>query len=207
LKPQSRNDLAGRGSCFFGRVHRCGPRLACHSCLTAISEDLTAGRRNADTWVQVAGTQTTSREISMSHSHLISPAAFLVCFILIAPTASAQRCVKGIPCGNTCISATKTCRVGSGSATSAREPETKRPTTKQADSAMAATYLSITSRSTKSSTASPNDTLFVGSRVDGVFFLRTCLAAQDLAMENRRYFKTEKDAAEAKYRRSRVPGC
>ena len=150
----------------------------------------------------------------MSRFHLIAPVASLICLILIAPAASAQRCVKGIPCGNTCISATKTCRVGSGTATKAgtseQTTEPKKaaaaPPTQNAidDSAVRLLYgrpHAITSP------ASPNDTLFVGSRVDGVFFLRSCLAAQDLASENRRYFKTEKDATDAKYRRSRVPGC
>jgi len=39
--------------------------------------------------------------------------------LLLASVASAQRrCVKGIPCGGSCISASMTCRVGFGSATS-----------------------------------------------------------------------------------------
>jgi hypothetical protein len=42
----------------------------------------------------------------------------LAILFLAAPLASAdaqKRCVKGIPCGNTCISASKTCRIGSPS--------------------------------------------------------------------------------------------
>ena len=130
--------------------------------------------------------------------------------------AEAQRCVKGIPCGNTCISASKTCRVGSGTATKAGTSKppaesTKstvvppRLTPKELDDSVA--RLLYGRPQSGSAAKSTNDTLFVGSRVDRVFFLRNCLAAQDLADENRRWFKTEKDALTAGYRRSRVPGC
>jgi hypothetical protein len=148
-------------------------------------------------------------------------------FLAITPAvAHGQRCTKGKPCGNTCIAANRTCRVGSGTATKAGRTEPDRPKTKtkaneselsdtvqrllygrpRPDSldAMTKTYLPAVSPSRNAST---NDTLFVGSRVDGVFFLRTCIAAQDLAPENRRYFKTEKEAVDAKYRRSRTPSC
>jgi hypothetical protein len=38
---------------------------------------------------------------------------------LVSTSAEAQkRCVKGIPCGNTCISANKTCRIGSPASSS-----------------------------------------------------------------------------------------
>lgn len=44
-----------------------------------------------------------------------------VLLLTVSGTASAQRrCVKGIPCGGTCISATKTCRVGTAPAPKAR---------------------------------------------------------------------------------------
>lgn len=151
----------------------------------------------------------------MRRFKLLSPVVLLACQFLVAPEASAQRCVKGIPCGNTCISASKTCRVGSGTATKAgttqpapetpKKADTSTLTQKQIDDSVA--RLLYGRPHSLATTASTGDTLFVGSRMDGVFFLRTCLAAQDLAVENRRYFKTEKEALDAKYRRSRVPGC
>lgn len=50
---------------------------------------------------------------------------FSIALLLLAvgvvhpPPAMAQRCVKGIPCGNSCIAANKTCRVGAGTAVKA----------------------------------------------------------------------------------------
>jgi deoxyribonuclease-1 len=38
--------------------------------------------------------------------------AWLLVFILFASEAEAKNCRKGIPCGNTCISANKRCRSG-----------------------------------------------------------------------------------------------
>jgi hypothetical protein len=51
------------------------------------------------------------------------------------------------------------------------------------------------------------DSGFVGSRVDQVFYRRGCAAAEDIAPNNRRLFRTEQEAIAAGYRRSRVPGC
>jgi hypothetical protein len=56
------------------------------------------------------------------------PHMVALAFVLVPSVAdAAQRCRKGIPCGNTCISATKTCRVGPGTATRASEPPPSRP--------------------------------------------------------------------------------
>lgn len=52
----------------------------------------------------------------------------LALLLLATPAASQKRCVKGIPCGGTCISASKTCHVGSGSATARRPTSPARPT-------------------------------------------------------------------------------
>ena len=46
-----------------------------------------------------------------------------------------KRCVKGIPCGNSCIAANKTCRIGTPSTTSERaEPKTVSTGTAKKDS-------------------------------------------------------------------------
>jgi len=125
---------------------------------------------------------------------------------VFAASAEAQRCTKGKPCGNTCIATSRTCRVGSGTATQAGEPAKPKQDSAESAEVVRRALLSVRPNATPIA-ASLSDTLFVGSRVDGVFFLRNCVAALDLALENRRYFKTEKDALDAKYRRSRVPGC
>jgi hypothetical protein len=59
---------------------------------------------------------------------------------------------------------------------------------------------------TKESAATGSVSYF-GSRVDKVFFRANCVAAQDLALGNRRTFATEADALRAGYRRTRVQGC
>jgi hypothetical protein len=131
----------------------------------------------------------------------------LVLSLLFSAELHAQRrCTKGIPCGNTCIAANKTCRVGSTTPPRTATPQATAPQPR-GDSVVRLLYGTSQSNADSIKSGTANDTLFVGSRVDGVFFLRTCLAAQDLAPENRRYFKTEKEALDAKYRRSRVPGC
>jgi hypothetical protein len=44
----------------------------------------------------------------------------IVSLLLASTTADAQRvCKRGIPCGNTCIAANRTCRVGPGKAAGA----------------------------------------------------------------------------------------
>ncbi len=48
--------------------------------------------------------------------------------LLCGTRADAQRnCRKGIPCGNTCISATKTCRIGSGTRPAAKPNPSSTP--------------------------------------------------------------------------------
>jgi hypothetical protein len=53
----------------------------------------------------------------------------------------------------------------------------------------------------------PQDSSWVGSVADGVYFRRSCSAAQDLAPVNRRYFSSEAAAIAEGYRHSRTPGC
>jgi hypothetical protein len=60
---------------------------------------------------------------------------------------------------------------------------------------------------TRPAAPTSTDSGFVGSRVDQVFYRRGCAAAEDIAPNNRRLFRTEQEAIAAGYRRSRVPGC
>lgn len=97
-----------------------------------------------------------------------------------------KKCRTGIPCGNSCISATKTCRIGSSA------PATARP---GATSSQPASLLS------------PAAGRWVGSVADRVYFLATCSAALDLAADNRVTFASPQDAERLGFRASRVPGC
>lgn len=117
--------------------------------------------------------------------------------------AEAQKnCKKGIPCGNTRISATKTCRIGTSSSTP-RPRTLASPST--APSEGEANQLAPADGENRGTI--PSDFPWVGSLADKVYFRATCHPAQDLARPNRRYFLNEAEVAEAGYRRSRTPGC
>lgn len=99
------------------------------------------------------------------------------------PSLAQKHCVKGIPCGGSCISATKVCHVGSGSATSAPRATSPLPT------------------------AVPDGARFVASSRGQVYYLASCRAARNLSAANRIYFKTDQEAAAAGYRPSASAGC
>lgn len=112
----------------------------------------------------------------------------LVLFTLaLTATAGAQkRCVKGIPCGNTCISASKTCHIQTAAPTPKPVVDTiKRP-------------------------LAPGDTAvgpWTASRIGKVYYKTGCGGAKGLAAQNRIYFKTEEDAQKAGYTRSTQRSC
>src|SRR5262249_39912345 len=103
-----------------------------------------------------------------------------------AQGASAQKhCMKGIPCGNTCISATRKCRTATTAATAA------------------ATLPATTSE--KSSR--PVGASFVASRRGHVYYWVGCSAWKSLSKANLIYFKSAKEAETAGYRPSKSEGC
>ncbi len=109
-------------------------------------------------------------------------AVFFIALLGFTAAANAQKqCVKGIPCGNTCIAATKTCRVGSGSAT-ARPLELPKA-------------------------SAPVGAQYVASNRGQVYYWLGCNAWQNLSTANLVYFKTAKEASEAGYRPSASSGC
>ena len=113
----------------------------------------------------------------------------LLAALLVLPVvADAQkRCVKGKPCGNTCIARNRTCRVGTPPAASPRP---------QARSLGAVTP------------AEPGDSLrWVASSRGQVYYKRGCSNANQLAAAKRIYFRTEEEARRAGYRRSVSRGC
>lgn len=115
--------------------------------------------------------------------------ALLLASISVPGSLAAQpNCRKGIPCGNSCIAANKTCRIGSSST-----PRTTAPV--PAGSALLG------------ATPPDSDVQWVGSVADRVYFVATCSAALDLAPANRVDFASQADAVKLGFRPSRVPGC
>lgn len=103
--------------------------------------------------------------------------------------AGQRRCVRGIPCGNTCIAANKTCRVGSGTATSARPPTA-----------------SSTLRTARTVTV-PSGALYVASPAGRTFFATRCSAWRNLLTGDLVWFDTAAEATEAGYQPSTTAAC
>lgn len=116
----------------------------------------------------------------------------LVCAILLCPVLEVEaqkNCRKGIPCGNTCIAANKTCRVG-----------TSRPTPPAATAAAPATQQGRGS-------VAEGEARFVASIRGSTFYAKGCPGARKLSPANLRYFRSEEEAQQAGYTRSRQKGC
>lgn len=147
--------------------------------------------------------------------------AGLVVGILPAEVEAQRNCRKGKPCGETCIAANKTCRVGGGTTTSGGGSVT-RPTpplslpaaAPHADPPRSAPVAQPGAAPSRPSTlmSMPDSVIgsiapFVGSKADSVYFRRPCAAASDLAVGNRRYFMTADLAKAAGFRPSRIREC
>lgn len=100
---------------------------------------------------------------------------------------SAPRCTRGVQCGNTCIAANKTCRIGTAAPAPAPPPA-------RATSASA-------------TTGSATDSAWVASSRGSMYYRRGCKGAGDLAPQNLIYFRSEEAAQRAGYRRSVQKGC
>jgi hypothetical protein len=117
-------------------------------------------------------------------------------FAPLQPAWSGPNCKKGIPCGNSCIAANKTCRIGaSGPSPSSSVASTS-----------AAAAAPVTAPAAPKPAAEPSPE-WVGSIADSVYFLASCAVAKDLARGNRRHFESEQEAQAAGFRRSSVAGC
>jgi hypothetical protein len=120
--------------------------------------------------------------------------AFVAALALAAVTvssASAQKhCKKGIPCGNSCISASKTCHVGQGSATGPGAVMKEAPAVDQS-----------------AAPAPVADGQYVASSRGRVYYWVGCSGWRKLAAANLRYFKTAADAEAAGYTPSGSKGC
>jgi hypothetical protein len=112
----------------------------------------------------------------------------LATLVMCPVVATAQtQCVKGKPCGGTCIAVRKSCHV--------ERPAYAPPS----DSTPVAA---------ESVRADPgNGMAWVASSRGEVYYRRGCSNANRLVAENRVYFRTEEEAKRAGYRRSGSPGC
>jgi hypothetical protein len=125
-----------------------------------------------------------AREAPMNRLLLVS---LLALFVLPAAGFAQKRCKKGIPCGNTCIAATKTCRIGPTPAPQTTSP--RRP---------------LNSANTGREAA---ELPWVASSRGHTYYRRGCGGANKLSRDNLIYFKTEGEAQQAGYQRSSARGC
>lgn len=114
--------------------------------------------------------------------------AFTILLAIAAPAEAQKNCKKGIPCGNSCIAANKTCRIGSSSPTPSRTTAPAAPARLMGS-------------------AAADSAQWVGSSRGSTYYLRSCSGAGKLAAANRVYFKSEEEARAAGYRRSTQKGC
>jgi len=111
----------------------------------------------------------------------------VIALVLVSGSAAEaqKRCKKGIPCGNTCISADKVCRTGQSSSGGASDP----------------------SPSTSASAVDPAQAKWVASSRGTKYYLATCAAGKRLSPANLVSFKTEEEARKVGYSRSTQKGC
>lgn len=128
-----------------------------------------------------------------------------VALFAVSSGAEAQpHCRKGIPCGGSCIAANKTCHVGSSTSPSEAR-STRVPLVTAAEDPEPGTPRQAVLSARDSALLRQAE--YVGSKADSVFFRKWCIAAEDLAASNRRYFRTATEAIAAGFRRSRAEGC
>ena len=111
-----------------------------------------------------------------------------------APLHAQKNCRKGIPCGRSCISASKVCRIGSPAAEPV--PRYDPPPTYVAPEAVTpATAVAVSAQLDQ----------WIGQPHGRVYYRASCQAAKELPEPI--YFRTAADAEHLGYRRSLVPGC
>jgi len=117
--------------------------------------------------------------------------ALFTALIGVDPAAAQKNCVKGKPCGNSCISRDKTCRIG----TTTKPKETTTPKAKTAPA------------SRSDSDGVPSEMSYVASSRGRVYYWVGCSGWKSLSKSNLRWFKTSADAESAGYTPSTSPNC
>ena len=96
-----------------------------------------------------------------------------------------KNCKKGIPCGNSCIAANKTCRIGATPAPSSAD----------------------TKRVVQGSVGNSGDGDWIASSRGTTYYKAGCSGANKLSAANVIRFKSEDEAQKAGYHRSATKGC
>lgn len=104
--------------------------------------------------------------------------------LLPAELTAQPNCKKGIPCGNSCIAANKTCRIGTRPAPA---PGTAQPLLGAAAAAPI-----------------PDSVRYVGWKEAGLYFKRTCAVVTTIPVGQRLYFRDEKSSKAAGLKPSSV---
>lgn len=122
--------------------------------------------------------------------------------LLCAPLHAQRNCRTGIPCGNSCIAATKTCRIGGAAA-----PRSESPSSSVAPSNV--TPPALGSRAQLEAGAIPPASThpWVALRGGTFFYRRSCRAARELPRQELVYFKSETEAVDSGRLPSEVAGC
>ena len=113
----------------------------------------------------------------------------VLCLIVTLPVSleAQKNCKKGKPCGNSCISVDKVCRIESSPTPAYVAPQSVAPAGSRA----------VPAENTKDWLALFNTK---------VYYKASCQAARELPGPYH-YFSTEAEAQQVGYRRSQVPGC
>jgi hypothetical protein len=114
------------------------------------------------------------------------------------PAEAQKNCRKGIPCGKSCISASKVCRIGS----SAAEPM---PRYDPPAAPARPSYVAPAPITATPAAAGGNETMWLGQPHGKVYYRASCQAAKELPEPI--YFLHTADAERLGYQRSQVPGC
>ena len=115
------------------------------------------------------------------------------------PLNAQKNCSKGIPCGNSCISALKVCRIGSPAAAPVPRYDPQPTSTRPAYVAP----VPVTSATPVAAT--PGIVQWIGQPHGRVYYRASCQAAKELPEPI--YFSTAVAAEQLGYRRSQVPAC
>lgn len=133
----------------------------------------------------------------------------IVALVISVPAAAQRNCRKGIPCGNSCIAASKTCRIG----TSQRQPERAADQRPQPASSVTepsdlnGTALSLITPTSPAQEMTVRRIRFVGNASGNIYYAAGCAPARSIPDELRVYFHSERAARELKYVRSTTPEC
>ena len=111
-----------------------------------------------------------------------------------------NNCRKGIPCGNTCISASKVCRIDGGSIAREIPPENQAPR-------LAAIGSPRRDSVTQSGNPVSEEIAWVGSSRGSTYYRAGCAGARRLSVSNLIGFRSEAEARASGYRRSSQRGC